>query len=296
MVVMEFLSKKLREVEFSEKLRGFNKDEVDEFLEQAAVEASVLEEKLARAQELALELEDKLKHAGSSKTAVPAVAPTPAKVAPVAEAPKAAPVIDDKAIADKMSKTLLIAQKTADEIISQAQNQANAMITSAQNDARKLENEVKKSIEAEVVRLKKVKAQLEQEIQELSTLISKERDDLAGSLSHLADMVRNHLSSNRIDTILGNDVTSDTYSETESNNVTEITEDRNEPVPVDIDLFEVDIDKPSTMQPQARQFPKPIGESGGKESLFGDPDRDESEGGNVRVVEYHTFEVPKIQG
>lgn len=297
MVVMEFLSKKLREVEFSEKLRGFNKDEVDEFLEQAAVEASVLEEKLARAQELALELEDKLKH--SSSTKIPAQAPV-VKTPVVAEVPKVVQQVDDKTIADKMSKTLLIAQKTADEIIAQAQNQANAMITSAQNDAKKLEVEVKRSLEVEVMKLQQIKAQLEREIQDLSALINKERDDLAGSLSHLADMVRNHLSNDRIESIVSMESTKPEISQDNIINVngdsTESPKVEDEPVKADIDLFNVDLDASDPLKPQIRDFPKPIGESNSREALFGGNDVEDGVGANVRVVEYHTFEVPKIQG
>ncbi len=301
---MEFLSKKLREVDFSEKLRGFNKDEVDEFLEQAAVEASVLEEKLARAQELALELEEKLKAATANKPAVQVQ-----KAVTEKEPAKPVAVIDDRVVAEKMSKTLMIAQKTADEIVAQAQNQAHAMVTAAENDAKRLEVEVKRSIQIDVNRLREVKVSLENEINELTELIAKERDELAGSLSHLADWVRSHLSSAKIESIMSRSADETIGSDSSADESSRVSHDvtKNGPCgtsgpadstkPADISIFSTEVnDSGSTNGSERTVLPKAVNQNLFEQSLNKTDNDDDFSGGNVRIVEYHTFEVPKIQG
>ena len=94
-----------------------------------------------------------------------------------------------------------LAQKTADAVVAEAKDQAQAIVSSAEADAKRMESESKEQIEANVKRLESSRSQLQTEILELTNLLEKERDELAGSLAHLAEWVRSHLASEKLQAI-----------------------------------------------------------------------------------------------
>ncbi|MGH9060729.1 MAG: DivIVA domain-containing protein, partial [Acidimicrobiales bacterium] len=57
---MEVASRSIREVEFRQQLRGYNQDDVDEFLERVAAGIEVLQERLREATERAARAEQRL--------------------------------------------------------------------------------------------------------------------------------------------------------------------------------------------------------------------------------------------
>ena len=56
---IEVSARTLREVEFREKLRGYNQDDVDEFLERAAAGVELLHDRLRQAMERAMRAEQR---------------------------------------------------------------------------------------------------------------------------------------------------------------------------------------------------------------------------------------------
>src|SRR2546423_14964915 len=89
---IEVSARTLREVEFREKLRGYNQDDVDEFLERAAAGVELLHDRLRQAMERAMRAEQ-----------------------------RASDLPDDD---DALRRTLVLAQRTAGMAVKGAQPQA----------------------------------------------------------------------------------------------------------------------------------------------------------------------------
>ena len=174
---MEISGKVLREVEFRDRLRGYDTDEVDEFLEKVAVAVD----------ELRAELEQAVRRADRAErrsAEVAAAAPAPVPVA-VAE-----PGLDDDAI----RRTLVLAQRTADLAIGEAREEASrlldeahaeseAMLARAEEAARRAREHAEQDVRARLGQLGDERERLQREIQSLSRLVEAERARLTESLA-----------------------------------------------------------------------------------------------------------------
>ena len=103
---IEVSARTLREVEFREKLRGYNQDDVDEFLERAAAGVELLHDRLRQAMERAMRAEQ-----------------------------RASDLPDDD---DALRRTLVLAQRTADMAVKESQQQARETLANAQSEARSM--------------------------------------------------------------------------------------------------------------------------------------------------------------
>jgi DivIVA domain-containing protein len=169
---MDLTSKLLRDVEFRDRLRGYDTDEVDEFLERVAVGVDELHAELAATKAQA--------HAAP----------------PAAEAPTRSPIEDD----DSIRRTLVLAQRTADLAISEARAEADRLLEDARSESHRLVDEAKDAAarigsEAEieltqrVTRLTERRDALDREVRTLSGLIEGERERIADALALLQAQV-----------------------------------------------------------------------------------------------------------
>jgi DivIVA domain-containing protein len=160
---MEISSKELREVEFRERLRGYDTTEVDEFLERVAVAVD--------------ELHAQLRQMGDRAVAEQAAPPRP-------------PSDDD----DTLRRTLILAQRTADMAIREAQEQAeellenaraeaDAALAHAQEAANKLATDAQRELHEETERLTGLRDSLRRDVRTLSDLLETERGRLSEALS-----------------------------------------------------------------------------------------------------------------
>ncbi|MGH9297893.1 MAG: DivIVA domain-containing protein [Acidimicrobiales bacterium] len=172
---MELTSQVLREVEFSGSLRGYNTDEVDEFLEKIAAAAEALRAELAAATER-LERAERVTHDRSG--------------------------IDDE---ESIRRTLILAQRTADLAIKEAQEEAASMLDKARADAEsivtdaratadRMSSEAERALRDEVSRMKKQRDDLHTEMDALIGLLGAERERLTESLSTTLRFVERNLS------------------------------------------------------------------------------------------------------
>lgn len=151
---MDVSPKTLREVEFREKLRGYNPDDVDEFLERVAAGLEILQERLRQATERAVRAEQRASetHEGD----------------------------------DAMRRTLVLAQRTADLAVQEAREQAQRIVAEAEHQAQGVRAEAaehaRRTIEeatreawAQVGRLESVRDDLHQEIVALQQYLDNER-------------------------------------------------------------------------------------------------------------------------
>jgi|GEM_PF-507075 len=164
---MELSARTLREVEFSGSLRGYNTDEVDEFLEKVAVGVDALHAEVRAAAERAADLERRLAEQPADRPSAP----------------------DD----DPIRRTLVLAQRTADlavkeaqeeaaQIVSQARSDAEAAISEARRNAERISEEGQRHLREEVLRLTTARDSLRSEAETLVGLLAAERDRLRESL------------------------------------------------------------------------------------------------------------------
>lgn len=115
----------IEEKEFKTKMRGYDPEEVDEFLDQICDEMVAMQEEIAT-------LQARLAQAPRSSQAAYAPAPVPAPApAPVKEAPKTAKAEDGQAA----QKVLAMAQKVYEETIADAKAEAEKILSNAHQRA-----------------------------------------------------------------------------------------------------------------------------------------------------------------
>ena len=170
---MEISGKSLREVEFRDRLRGYDTDEVDEFLEKVAIAVDEMQAELARL---------------SSRGAAPA--------RPVEEPP----VFDD----DSIRRTLVLAQRTADLAVSEAREEADRLLEAARAQSetvlaqaheavRRLRDDAEQELHERVRRLELERERLEREAGALAALLEGERARLTDSLTTALRFVEDSL-------------------------------------------------------------------------------------------------------
>jgi DivIVA domain-containing protein len=173
----------LRTVEFRLGLKGYNVDEVDEYLEKAAVEAeTVLEqlrtanERLRQANERIGQLEIELQRSAGER-------PAPLEPAPVAS-------ISD----DTLQRTLVLAQKFVDqtkreaeaeasEIVARADERAGAVLQQAEERARQITTESEQRLREEVARLESMRTRLAGDVEAMTRHLEEQRTRIRASLT-----------------------------------------------------------------------------------------------------------------
>ena len=167
---MDLTPQTLRDVEFREKLRGYHPDDVDDFLEEVAVALDALLSRLRAAE------------------AAAAGAPVPVGAATVS-----APA-DPNLNEGTLSRALLLAQRTADLAIAEAEDnarrihddartEADRVVAESQTKAAALTQEAKAAAEASVAELEQRRAGLEREVASLQSWAGQHRDRLREVLS-----------------------------------------------------------------------------------------------------------------
>lgn len=171
----------LRTVEFRETLKGYHRDDVDEYLEKAAVEAESLQEQLRQSGERLRQAAERISQLEAALEEKPA--PPPPE-----------PVVND----DTLQRTLVLAQKFVDETRADAEAQAANLITDAEARARQTTDEAQsraaqiaaeseQRLRDEITRLESSRSSLTREVDAMSRHLEGERNRLR---SALGDMLR----------------------------------------------------------------------------------------------------------
>ena len=165
----------LRTVEFRETLKGYHRDDVDEYLEKAAVEAEGLQEQLRQSGE-------RLRQAAERISQLE----TAARAAAGAAAARAESSVAD----DTLQRTLLLAQKFVDEtkadseaqaarIVAEAECQGPPMTEQAQAQASQIAAESEQRLREEIDRLEDSRTRLTHEVETMSRHLEGERSPTA---------------------------------------------------------------------------------------------------------------------
>ncbi len=160
---MEISGKVLREVEFRDRLRGYDTDEVDEFLEKVAVAVDEMHAELARL---------------------------------AAREPLVPSRREDTSSSDEESirKMLVLAQRTADlavseareeadRLLAEARSQAEAMLLQAQEAVRRMREDAEREVSERIGRLEGEHERLEGGIRSLASLLESEKARLSEGLA-----------------------------------------------------------------------------------------------------------------
>jgi DivIVA domain-containing protein len=176
---MQITGKELREVEFRDRLRGYDTDEVDEFLERVALAVDDMTAEIERL-------------SSGPALQAPAAVPAPSE----ARREEAVPLLDDESI----RRTLILAQRTADLAIKEAQAeaekltvdarlQADSMLSEAREQAQRLRSEAESERQLLIDRLNTERDQLERQVLSLRGLVEAERARLTEALTSMLALV-----------------------------------------------------------------------------------------------------------
>src|SRR6202044_3108095 len=118
----------LRTVEFRLGLKGYNVDEVDEYLDKAAQEAEALQEHVRQLNERLRQASERIAQLERDKRAAPVAAESQESVAAAAAAAAEANALSD----ETLQRTLLLAQKFVDQTKRESEAEAAAVIAQAE--------------------------------------------------------------------------------------------------------------------------------------------------------------------
>ena len=175
----------LRTVEFRETLKGYHRDDVDEYLEKAAVEAEGLQEQLRQNGERLRQAAERISQLEAELERKPE--PEPERVEPA---------VPD----DTLQRTLLLAQKFVDEtkadseaqaarIIAEADAKARLLTDDAQGLASKIAAESEERLRGEIERLEEARSRLTHEVEGMSSHLESERQRLRNILGEILKWV-----------------------------------------------------------------------------------------------------------
>jgi DivIVA domain-containing protein len=208
----------LRTVEFRLGLKGYNVDEVDEYLDRAAQEAEALQEtmrqlneRLRQAGDRIVQLEREVRDGASAvasaqSAAAAATAAAPAAPTPSAEVVPAPTPVPQAALAEigpsdeTLQRTLLLAQKFVDQVkreseaeaaatVSQAEQTARATLAAAENAAMTLQTESERHVRDEVSRLEATRTELATDVESMARHLESERNRLRDALTEILTWV-----------------------------------------------------------------------------------------------------------
>ena len=186
----------LRTAEFRLSLRGYDVDEVDDFLERAAVEADQLREQVRQAAVQVAQANERVKHLEAEMTAMPAAAAstTTAPAAPAATAP--APAVAAAATVgttETIARMIEMAERFVEQTRRDAETEAAAVVAEAQDRARQLATDAQQRLADEVARLEGLRQRLGEDVEKVSRQLESERARLNGSLHELLGWIDKNL-------------------------------------------------------------------------------------------------------
>jgi DivIVA domain-containing protein len=182
----------LRTVEFRLGLKGYNVDEVDEYLEKAAVEAERLQEQLRQTAERLRQAGERigqLEAAGRAQAAAPAPAAEPAEPAVTDEALAATLVMAQRFV----EQTKRESQAEADRLVAAAEERSHSMLARAEEEARQLVTESQQRLRDEVTRLESTRATLATDVENMARHLESERNRLRTMLSEVLKWIEDNV-------------------------------------------------------------------------------------------------------
>ena len=179
----------LRTAEFRLSLRGYDVDEVDDFLERAAVEADQLREQVRTSSAQATQAAERVRHLETTERTP---GPTPA-AAPAVVPETAAKAVAAGATTGTVTKMIEMAERFVEQTRLDAEAEAARIVAEAQDRARQLATDAQQRLADEVARLEGLRQRLGEDVEKMSSQLESERMRLSGSLNDLIGWIDKNL-------------------------------------------------------------------------------------------------------
>ena len=177
-------------VAFKIGVRGYNVDEVDDFLERLSGEVHQLKELVQQQRQQLRQAGERISQLDVRSSAdAPSFAPAPAP----APAPAAAPRHITVSGAEQVTAMIAMAQQFIEKAQQEAESKAREMTTGAQERAREIVAEARSRAEDEVNRLNGLKQRLSEDVETLTRQLDTERKRLSGALAEFSRWVESSL-------------------------------------------------------------------------------------------------------
>jgi cell division initiation protein len=178
----------LRTVEFRLGLRGYDVDEVDDYLEKVAIEADALQEQLRQMTDRLRQAAERIALLESQKSAAPApqVEAEAAETAALSAATAAAST-------DSLQRTLEMAQRFVDQTRRESEAEAATVIAEANAEARKLQADAEGRYKSDLSRLEGLKTKLTTDVELMARQLESERTRLRSSLSEMIQWIEDNV-------------------------------------------------------------------------------------------------------
>lgn len=176
---MDLTPQRLREVEFKERWRGYDPEEVDDLLERVAAGIEDIENRVRQATERAVRAEQEAKGGGEAdetlrRTLVLAQRTADAAIADANE--RAGTLVSD-------------AEQRAATLVSDAEQRAAALVAEADAEARRITAENETRLRENVSSLESARATLQADVDALDRYLTEEREQLRSTLHALIDRI-----------------------------------------------------------------------------------------------------------
>lgn len=180
-------------VAFKVGLKGYNVDEVDEFLERVSVETRQLKDQLHQMRQQLRQASERITQLQSGAD-FSATGPTPVQAPAPVPAPAPAPrVVASGSGAEQVTAMIVMAQQFIEQAQQEAETKARELTTAAQERAREIVAEARSRAEDEVNRLNGLKQRLSEDVDTLARQLETERTRLAGVLSEFSRWIESSL-------------------------------------------------------------------------------------------------------
>jgi cell division initiation protein len=177
-------------VAFKVGLKGYNVDEVDEFLERLSVETRQLKDQLHQQRQQLRQAAERINQLDSGRVTatgpIAAVVPAPAPSAAVRS-------VTSKAGAEQVTAMIVMAQQFIEQAQQEAETKAREMTVAAQERAREIVAEARSRAEDEVNRLNGLKQRLSEDVDTLAQQLETERTRLSAALAEFLHWVEGSL-------------------------------------------------------------------------------------------------------
>lgn len=184
---MAITANDIREKQFETIMRGYNRDDVDDFLDEVAVQFDAYEETIARLNAEIESLKAAAEAAAEAKPeeAAPVEEVKPEPVPEVKPAPVPESVFNEpsyfKNLESTLRETLISAQRIADDTVNNANKQAAGIIADAKTRAEAMETEANNRLANTKLEYENIAAACKTYYDNLASLVKEQQEVLAKS-------------------------------------------------------------------------------------------------------------------
>lgn len=181
---MDLTPQVINEVEFSMARRGYDPDQVDEFLEKVAVAVGTLQERLNELRERVGAAERRAAEAERRAAERPERVVQASAGPDIAEMSAAA-----EAELETLKRTLLLAQRTADAAVREAEEDARRILAEAEEAARTAHEATRRAVLDEIAALESTRDELRDDVETLEAHMGAQRGRLQSAIDDLQRIV-----------------------------------------------------------------------------------------------------------